>query len=229
MPSLNPCMTAMRCAAARSMRACASAALVSFSLAGETVSCMGVSSAGVAFPQSIVQRPSRVEGALCLHHRIQLRLAREAAGRLLGKLERAVDGDLEHAAVAFDQFDLGAGFLLQSRRRRLRARAIAAGLAEFDHDFHGFLSWRRKTIRHSLTCHRNSKPTRCEGSAKTQSFRTAEGPFLTLADSLYLRTYLRWKAIMRPPTKYIAIERMMPGAARESACHHSQCQPYRAP
>src|SRR6185437_11465765 len=90
-------------------------------------------------PEIIVQRVGRVEGALCFHHCIQLRRAWKAAGRLLGELERAVDGDLEHAAVAFDQFDLGASVFLQPRRRLLRARAIAAGFAEFDGDFHDCL------------------------------------------------------------------------------------------
>lgn len=55
-----------------------------------------------------------------LRQRVELGLARKAAGRLLGKLEHAVDRDLEHAAVAFHQLDLRAG--------GLRAWALAARL-----------------------------------------------------------------------------------------------------
>src|SRR6516165_3396404 len=42
MPSLKPCMTASRCAAARSTRACHSAALHSPSVCGETLNCIGL-------------------------------------------------------------------------------------------------------------------------------------------------------------------------------------------
>jgi hypothetical protein len=46
-----------------------------------------------------------------LRQRVDLPVAREAAERLLGKLQRAVDENLEYAAARADQLDVGIGQL----------------------------------------------------------------------------------------------------------------------
>jgi hypothetical protein len=42
-----------------------------------------------------------------LRERVDFRVGREAAERLLGKFELAVHGDLEHPAAGADEFDIG--------------------------------------------------------------------------------------------------------------------------
>ena len=62
----------------------------------------------------------------------------KAPGLLFGVFERTVDGDVENAAAAADQLDLGLGFLpLDDIPRTEGPRFVVSLYAVFDLDLHG--------------------------------------------------------------------------------------------
>ena len=73
---------------------------------------------------------------------LDLGVARKPAERLFRKGEPAIDRDLENAATALDQFDLGAVSLDQNIPRTEGSRFVVSGHAVFDPDLHGFASRR---------------------------------------------------------------------------------------
>lgn len=68
--------------------------------------------------------------------RVDLRVGRETAERLLGELELAVDHDLEHAAARADQFDIGTAKLAQSCPRTEGLGLVVSTDAVVDDDLH---------------------------------------------------------------------------------------------
>jgi hypothetical protein len=77
---------------------------------------------------------------------LDLGVARKPAERLFRKGKPAIDRDLENAAAALDQFDLGAVSLDQDVPRTEGARFVVSGHAVFDPDLHGSAS-RRLSIK----------------------------------------------------------------------------------
>jgi hypothetical protein len=81
----------------------------------------------------------RREAQSPLRQRVDLRVGREAAERLLGEPEQAVDEYLEHAAAGADEFDIGLAKLLQSCPRTEGFGLVASTAAVVDDDLHGAL------------------------------------------------------------------------------------------
>lgn len=71
--------------------------------------------------------------------RVDFRVGREAAERLLGKSELTVDQDFEHAAAGADEFDFGVGEFLQSCPRTEGFGFVASNAAVLNNDLHVLL------------------------------------------------------------------------------------------
>ena len=71
--------------------------------------------------------------------RVDLALGRKTTERLLGELQRAIDGNLEHAAARADEFDIGIDKLAQSCPRTEGLRLVASSAAIVDGDLHDSL------------------------------------------------------------------------------------------
>jgi hypothetical protein len=78
-------------------------------------------------------------GTSALCQRVDFRVGRKTAERLLGELQLAIDRDLEHTAARADQFDLGVGKLFESCPRTEGSRLVASTAAVVDDDFHDCL------------------------------------------------------------------------------------------
>jgi len=64
---------------------------------------------------------------------------RETTGRLFGKHQFAINADLENAACAIDQLDLGAIDLREPVAHTERPRFVVSDAAVFNPEFHSLL------------------------------------------------------------------------------------------
>jgi hypothetical protein len=80
------------------------------------------------------------------HQGVDFLVGREAAERLFGEPQLAIDSDLEHAAARADEFDVNIGQFSQSFPRTEGFRLVASTAAVVDDDFHRSGSWSDKII-----------------------------------------------------------------------------------